>query len=103
MRGPGIDSMKQRCKCNLHSLEANKWVCFYSNGWTDGLPVVPPTEPAVEACLEWALMPPDQLIKPASLRNVRADDTQATLQFKRSSPCNGLGPAFRRTMASPRM
>ena len=35
---------------------------FHSNGWTDGLPVVPPTEAAVEACLEWALMPPDQLI-----------------------------------------
>src|SRR5260370_5974119 len=35
---------------------------YHSNGWTDGLPVVPPTEPAVEACLEWALMPPDQLI-----------------------------------------
>ena len=35
---------------------------FHSNGWTDGLPVVPPTEEAVEACLEWALMPPDQLI-----------------------------------------
>jgi hypothetical protein len=35
---------------------------YHSNGWTDGLPVVPPTEAAVEACLEWALMPPDQLI-----------------------------------------
>ena len=35
---------------------------FHSNGWTDGLPIVPPTEAAVEACLEWALMPPDQLI-----------------------------------------
>src|SRR5258708_6647174 len=35
---------------------------YHSNGWTDGLPVVPPTGPAVEACLEWALMPPDQLI-----------------------------------------
>jgi hypothetical protein len=35
---------------------------YHSNGWTDGLPVVPPTETAVEACLEWALMPPDQLI-----------------------------------------
>jgi hypothetical protein len=30
---------------------------YHSNGWTDGLPVVPPTETAVEACLEWALMP----------------------------------------------
>src|SRR6185295_4615145 len=35
---------------------------FHSNGWTDGLPVVPPTEDAVRACLDWALMPPDQLI-----------------------------------------
>src|ERR1700726_3371386 len=35
---------------------------YHGNGWTDGLPVVPPTEAAVEACLEWALMPPDQLI-----------------------------------------
>ena len=25
---------------------------YHSNGWTDGLPVVPPTEAAVAACLE---------------------------------------------------
>jgi hypothetical protein len=35
---------------------------YHSKGWTDGLPVVPPTEKAVEACLEWAMMPPDFLI-----------------------------------------
>ncbi len=35
---------------------------YHSNGWTDGLPVVPPTETAVAACLEWAGMPPDELI-----------------------------------------
>jgi hypothetical protein len=35
---------------------------YHSSGWTDGLPIVPPTEAAVAACLEWALMPPDQLI-----------------------------------------
>ncbi len=35
---------------------------FHANGWTDGLPVVPPTEDAVQACLDWALMLPDQLI-----------------------------------------
>ena len=35
---------------------------YHSNGWTDGLPIVPPTAVTVEACLEWALMPPDQLI-----------------------------------------
>jgi hypothetical protein len=30
---------------------------YHSSGWTDGLPVVPPTESTVTACLEWALMP----------------------------------------------
>ena len=25
---------------------------YHSSGWTDGLPVVPPTESAVTACLE---------------------------------------------------
>src|SRR5512138_924448 len=35
---------------------------FHSNGWTDGLPIVPPTPEAVAACLEWAGMSPDQLI-----------------------------------------
>ena len=35
---------------------------YHSHGWTDGLPVVPPTPAAVEACLEWAGMSPDQLL-----------------------------------------
>ena len=35
---------------------------YHANGWTDGLPVVPPTQAAVEACLEWAGMAPDQLL-----------------------------------------
>ena len=35
---------------------------YHSNGWTDGLPVVPPTPEAVAACLEWVAMPADQLI-----------------------------------------
>src|SRR5262245_66191845 len=35
---------------------------YHSNGWTDGLPVVPPTEAAVEACLAWVGMVPEQLI-----------------------------------------
>jgi hypothetical protein len=35
---------------------------FHSNGWTDGLPIVPPAEAAIEACLEWAGTPPDELI-----------------------------------------
>lgn len=35
---------------------------YHANGWTDGLPIVPPTRQAVEACLDWAMLPPDQLI-----------------------------------------
>ena len=35
---------------------------FHNRGWTDGLPVVPPTPDAVQACLDWALMSPEQVI-----------------------------------------
>lgn len=35
---------------------------YHSRGWTDGLPIVPPSADAVQACLEWAMMSPDQLI-----------------------------------------
>ena len=28
---------------------------YHANGWTDGLPIVPPTADAVQACLEWAM------------------------------------------------
>ncbi len=35
---------------------------FHAEGWTDGLPVVPPTPDAVRACLEWALLEPDHLV-----------------------------------------
>lgn len=35
---------------------------YHANGWTDGLPIVPPTRAAVQACLDWAMTPPDQLV-----------------------------------------
>ena len=35
---------------------------YHSSGWTDGLPIVPPTAEAVQARLDWVMMPPDQLI-----------------------------------------
>jgi hypothetical protein len=35
---------------------------YHSNGWTDGLPVLPPTADAVRACLAWAMTPADQLL-----------------------------------------
>lgn len=43
---------------------------YHSNGWTDGLPIVPPTRDAVEACLEWAMAPPEQLIGIEPVRGV---------------------------------
>src|SRR6202012_2069751 len=48
---------------------------YHANGWTDGLPVVPPTEAAVEACLEWALMPPAHLtgIEPVRAQPITAE------------------------------
>lgn len=35
---------------------------FHARGWTDGLPVVPPTADAVAACLEWAGLPASHLV-----------------------------------------
>jgi hypothetical protein len=48
---------------------------YHSNGWTDGLPVVPPTSSAVEACLEWAGTPPGQLlgIEPVRAQPITAE------------------------------
>src|ERR1700729_4101932 len=48
---------------------------YHANGWTDGLPIVPPTRDAVEACLEWAMTPPDQLlgIEPVRTQAVTAE------------------------------
>ncbi|MEE2636134.1 MAG: hypothetical protein VYE68_02725 [Acidobacteriota bacterium] len=47
----------------------------HSRSWTDGLPVVPPTREAVEACLEWALLPADHLVgvEPVRERAVTAE------------------------------
>jgi hypothetical protein len=48
---------------------------YHSNGWTDGLPIVPPAPQAVEACLEWAMTPPDFLvgIEPVRAQAVTAE------------------------------
>ncbi len=48
---------------------------FHSRNWTDGLPIVPPTPDAVQACLDWVVMPPDQLvgIEPVRERPVTAE------------------------------
>ena len=48
---------------------------YHSRKWTDGLPVVPPTPNAVQACLEWAMLPPDHLvgIEPVRERPITAE------------------------------
>ena len=43
---------------------------YHANGWTDGLPIVPPTPDAVQACLDWAMIPPDQLLGIEPVRGV---------------------------------
>ncbi len=48
---------------------------FHSRKWSDGLPVVPPTAAAVQACLDWVMMPADHLvgIEPVRERAVTAE------------------------------
>ncbi|MFT4596988.1 MAG: hypothetical protein ACI9TF_001234, partial [Paracrocinitomix sp.] len=48
---------------------------FHSRGWTDGLPIVPPTAEAVQACLDWAGLSADHLvgIEPVRQRAVTAE------------------------------
>lgn len=48
---------------------------FHSRAWTDGLPVVPPTPGAVQACLDAAMLPADQLIgiEPVRERPITAE------------------------------
>ena len=43
---------------------------YHANGWTDGLPIVPPVRVAVEACLDWAMTPPEQIIGIEPVRGV---------------------------------
>ena len=60
-----------------HELESVQEIqeFYHSHGWTDGFPIVPPTPDAVQACLEWALMTPDQLVgvEPVRERAITAE------------------------------
>ena len=42
---------------------------YHDRGWTDGLPVVPPTEARVQACLDAAGLAPDDTIGIEAVRN----------------------------------
>ena len=48
---------------------------YHSRNWTDGLPVVPPTPQAVEACLDGAGLPADHLVgvEPVRRRAITAE------------------------------
>ena len=48
---------------------------YHSRGWTDGLPIIPPTPELVSACLDWALLPPEHLIgiEPGRERAITAE------------------------------
>jgi hypothetical protein len=48
------------------ALEANE--LYQRNGWTDGLPIVPPTDERVRECLEWVGLPGDHVIGVETVR-----------------------------------
>ena len=50
------------------ALEANE--LFQRNGWTDGLPIVPPTESRVRECLDWVGLSPADVIGTEPVRGV---------------------------------
>ncbi len=45
---------------------------FYDNGWTDGLPIIPPTREAVEEMLKWTDMSPHEEIAVLPMANRKA-------------------------------
>jgi hypothetical protein len=55
------------------AFEANE--LFQRNGWTDGLPIVPPTEPGVRRFLETAGLPADAVVgvEPVRRRRITAE------------------------------
>ena len=59
---------------------------FHSRGWTDGLPVVPPTSEAVSACLDAALLAPDHLIgiEPVRHRAITAEKAASPARMPRA-------------------
>jgi hypothetical protein len=48
---------------------------FHSRGWTDGLPIVPPTADSVDACLDWVGLSADHLVgvEPVRERAITAE------------------------------
>src|ERR1051325_9874512 len=63
----------------VDAIEANE--LFQRNGWTDGLPIVPPTESAVRRALEAAGLAPDQVVgvEPVRRRRITAEKVAIAL------------------------
>src|SRR3546814_1291842 len=65
---------------------------YHGRGWTDGLPVVPPTAAAVEACLDWAGMTPDEFvgIEPVRERPISAEKLAVNRSEEHTSELQSL-------------
>lgn len=63
---------------------------FHANGWTDGLPVVPPTPDAVAAMLVGGLLAPDHLVgvEPVRRRAVTAEKVAINAVMAGCRPCD---------------
>ncbi len=61
---------------------------FRVNGWTDGLPVIPPTPERVEAALDWAGLPPEHLlgVEPVRSRAITAEKVAINAVMAGCSP-----------------
>ncbi len=67
---------------------AEAQAALHARGWTDGLPVVPPTQEAVAACLDWAMLSPDHLIgiEPVRARAITAEKAAVNAVMAGCSP-----------------
>ncbi|MEM7337747.1 MAG: hypothetical protein AAF467_03805 [Actinomycetota bacterium] len=70
---PVVDQLQSRRFTLDAAHEAQEF--YHSRGWSDGLPVVPPTPEAVAACLDWVGLPPDHLVgvEPVRQRAITAE------------------------------
>ncbi|MBI3969627.1 MAG: hypothetical protein HY329_28625 [Chloroflexi bacterium] len=73
MTATGNDALRSATYDVADELEAVE--LFQRNGWTDGLPVVPPTEERVRACLERVRLGPDDAVgvEPVRRRRITAE------------------------------
>ena len=66
MTGASLTAGSSTTVESADALAANE--LYQRHGWTDGLPIVPPTEERVRECLEWVGLPGDHVIGVESVR-----------------------------------